>query len=122
MSTQIILTTKVEHLGDEGATVKVADGFARNYLFPKGLAMPASATNLKRVESMRKKREAEHTAALAGAKEIVSQLTKGTFTISAPAGADEKLFGSVTSADIAEALKKEGITIDRKKIVLEHAI
>lgn len=122
MSTQIILTTKVEHLGDEGATVKVADGYARNFLFPKGLAMPASAANLKRVESLRKKRDAEQAAALAGAKEIESKLTKGTFTISAPAGADEKLFGSVTAADIAAALKKEGIEIDRKKIVLEHAI
>ncbi len=122
MSTQIILTTKVEHLGDEGTTVKVADGYARNFLFPKGLAMPASAANLKRIESLRKKRDAEQAAALAGAKEIENKLTKGTFTISAPAGADEKLFGSVTAADIAEALKKEGITIDRKKIVLEHPI
>jgi len=122
MSTQIILTTKVEHLGAEGATVKVADGYARNFLFPRGLAMPASAANLKRIESLRKKRDAEQAAALAGAKEIESQLTKGTFTISAPAGADEKLFGSVTAADIAEALKKEGIAIDRKQIVLEHPI
>lgn len=122
MSTQIILTTKVEHLGDEGATVKVADGYARNFLFPNGLAMPASAANLKRVESLRKKRDAVHAAELAGAKEIESKLTKGTITISAPAGADEKLFGSVTAADIADALHKEGITIDRKKIVLEHPI
>jgi len=122
MSTQIILTTKVEHLGDEGASIKVADGYARNFLFPNGLAMPASAANLKRIESLRKKRDAAHLAELAAAKEIENKLTKGTFTISAPAGADEKLFGSVTAADIAEALKKEGIIIDRKKIVLEHAI
>ncbi|MCG3149337.1 MAG: 50S ribosomal protein L9 [Verrucomicrobiae bacterium] len=122
MSTQIILTTKVEHLGDEGTTVKVADGYARNFLFPKGLAMPASAANLKRIESLRKKREAEHAAELAAAKELESKLTKGTITISAPAGADEKLFGSVTAADIVEALAKEGITIDRKKVVLEHPI
>jgi large subunit ribosomal protein L9 len=122
MSTQIILTTKVEHLGDEGATVKVADGYARNFLFPKGLAMPASAANLKRIETLRKKREAAEAAELAAAKQIESLLTKGTFTISAAAGADEKLFGSVTAADIAEALQKEGITVDRKKIVLEHPI
>ncbi|MEI6084884.1 MAG: 50S ribosomal protein L9 [Verrucomicrobiota bacterium] len=122
MSTQVILTGKVEHLGDEGAAVKVADGYARNFLFPKGLALPASAANLKRVESLAKKRNAVHEAELAAAREIVTKLTKGTFTISVPAGADEKLFGSVTAADIAEALQKEGITIDRKKIVLEHAI
>ena len=120
MSTQVILTAKVEHLGDEGASVKVADGYARNYLLPNGLAMPATAGNLRRVDGLRKKREAEEAAALADSKVIETQLTKQSFTISAPAGTDEKLFGSVTAADIAAALQKEGITIDRKKIVLEH--
>ena len=122
MSIQVILTTKVENLGDEGAAVKVADGYARNFLIPKGLAMPASAGNLKRIEATRKKRDAEEVAALAGAKEIETKLTKQAFTIMVPAGADEKLFGSVTAADIADALAKEGITIDRKKIALEHPI
>ena len=122
MSTQIILTNKVEHLGDEGTTVKVADGYARNFLFPKGLAMPATDGNLKRIAAMQKKREANEAASLADAREIESRLTKQSFTINAPAGADEKLFGSVTAADIAEALAKEGIVIDRKKIVIEHPI
>jgi large subunit ribosomal protein L9 len=122
MSTQIILTAPVENLGAEGATVKVADGYARNFLFPKGLALPATAANLKRVETLRKKREADQVAQLAAAREIEAKLTKGTFTISAAAGADEKLFGSVTAADIADALAKEGIVVERKKIVLEHPI
>ena len=122
MSTQVILTSRVEALGGEGDTVAVADGYARNFLFPRGLAMPASAANLKRVEALRKKREATEVAILADAKEIESQLTKRSFTITAAAGADEKLFGSVTANDIAEALAKEGISIDRKKIVLDHAI
>jgi len=122
MSIQVILTTKVEFLGDEGASVKVADGYARNFLLPRGLAMPATAGNLKRVEGLRKKRDAEEAAALADSKAVEAQLTKQSFTISAPAGTDEKLFGSVTAADIAEALQKEGITIDRKKIALEHPI
>ena len=122
MSIQIILTTKVENLGDEGTTVKVADGYARNFLFPKGLAMEATAGNLRRIAAMQKKREADEVAALADAREVESRLTKQSFTISAPAGADEKLFGSVTAADIAEALAKEGIVIDRKKIVIEHPI
>ena len=76
MSIQVILTAKIEHLGDEGAAVKVADGYARNYLIPKGLAMPATAGNLRRVEGLRKKRDAEETAALAAAKEVENQLTK----------------------------------------------
>ena len=122
MSIQIILTAKVEHLGDEGATVKVADGYARNFLIPQGLAMEASAGNLRRVAAMQKKRATDEAASLAGAREIESQLTKQSFTINAPAGADEKLFGSVTAADIAEALAKEGIVVDRKKIVIEHPI
>ena len=67
MSTQVILTAKVEHLGDEGASVKVADGYARNFLIPQGLAMPATAGNLRRVDGLRKKREAEEAAAVARA-------------------------------------------------------
>jgi len=122
MSKQVILTSRIEALGGEGDTVVVADGYARNFLFPRGLAMPASAANLKRIEALRKKREAAEVAALAESKDIESKLTKQSFTITAAAGADEKLFGSVTASDIAEALAKEGITIDRKKIVLEHAI
>ena len=122
MSTQVILTSRVEALGGEGDSVMVADGYARNFLIPRGLALPASAANLKRIEALRKKREATEAAALADSKEIESKLTKQSFTITAAAGADEKLFGSVTAADIADALAKEGIIIDRKKIVLDHAI
>lgn len=122
MSTKIILTAKVENLGNEGELVSVADGYARNFLFPRSLAMPATPGNVKRVEQMRKKRDAETAAALATAQELSAKLAKGSFTISVPAGADEKLYGSVTAADIADALKKEGIEIDRRKIVLEHPI
>lgn len=122
MSTQIILTAPVENLGAEGDTIAVADGYARNFLFPKGLAMPATASNLRRVESLRKKREASLAAQLEDAKAILTKLTKQSYTIAAAAGADGKLYGSVTSADISEALKKEGIEVDRRKIVIEHAI
>jgi large subunit ribosomal protein L9 len=122
MSTQVILTARVEALGGEGDTVTVADGYARNFLIPHGLAMPASAANLRRVEALRKKREAAEAAALEQAKELVAKLSKQSFTINAAAGPDEKLYGSVTTADISEALKKEGIEIDRRKIVLEHPI
>jgi large subunit ribosomal protein L9 len=122
MSTQIILTAPVENLGAEGDTIAVADGYARNFLFPKGLAMPATAGNLRRVESLRKKREASLAAQLEDAKSIVTKLTKQSYTIAAAAGPDGKLYGSVTSADISEALKKEGIEVDRRKIVIEHAI
>lgn len=122
MSTQIILTAPIDNLGAEGDTVTVADGYARNFLFPKGLAMPASAGNMRRVESLRKKRAATLVAQLGDAKAAVAQLVKQSYTITAAAGEDGKLYGSVTSADISEALKKEGIEVDRRKIVLEHPI
>ena len=122
MSIQIILTANVEKLGGEGDAVTVADGYARNFLFPKGLAMPATPGNLRRVETLRKRREAAREAELVGAKDVAAKLVKQSFTITASAGPDEKLYGSVTAADIAEALRKEGIEIDRKKIVLEHSI
>ncbi|HVM62120.1 MAG TPA: 50S ribosomal protein L9 [Verrucomicrobiae bacterium] len=122
MSKQIILTALVDNLGAEGDTVTVADGYARNYLIPKGLAMPATAANLRRVESLRKKREASLAAQLEGAKTTVAQLVKQSYTITAAAGEDGKLYGSVTASDISEALKKEGIEVDRRKIILEHPI
>jgi large subunit ribosomal protein L9 len=122
MSTQIILTTSVEKLGAEGDTVTVADGYARNFLIPKGLAMPATAANLRRIEVLRKRREEQQASELKEAQEVVTKLTKQSFTISAAAGPDEKLYGSVTAADIAAVLKQEGIELDRRKIVLEHPI
>lgn len=122
MSTQIILTAAVEKLGAEGETISVADGYARNFLIPKGLAMPATAANLRRVETLRKKREQQHASELQEAEETAVKLAKQSFTIAAPAGPDEKLYGSVTTADISAALKQEGIEVDRRKILLEHPI
>jgi large subunit ribosomal protein L9 len=122
MSKQIILTALVDNLGAEGDTVTVADGYARNFLIPKGLGMPATPGNLRRVESLRKKREASLVAQLDGAKTAAAQLAKQSYTITAAAGEDGKLYGSVTASDISEALKKEGVEVDRRKIVLEHAI
>jgi large subunit ribosomal protein L9 len=122
MSTQIILTALVENLGAEGDTVTVADGYARNFLIPKGLAMPATPGNLRRVGALRKKREASLAAQLDGAKSTAQQLVKQSYTITAAAGEDGKLYGSVTASDISDALKKEGIEVDRRKIVMEHPI
>ena len=122
MSKQIILTANVENLGIEGQTVNVAEGYARNFLFPRNLAVPATPANLKRVEAQRKKREAQAAAALAAAQETVAKLTKQAFEIVAKVGAEDKLYGAITAQDIAAALQKEGITVDRKQIHLEHAI
>jgi large subunit ribosomal protein L9 len=122
MSKQVILIGNVEHLGVEGDSVQVADGYARNFLLPRGLAMEATPGNLKRIEALRKKRDADAAASLVAAREIESQLTKQSFTITAAVGTDEKLYGSITAQDIAAALQKEGIKVERKQIVLEHPI
>ncbi|MBM3861696.1 MAG: 50S ribosomal protein L9 [Verrucomicrobia bacterium] len=122
MSQQIILIANVENLGVEGQTVSVADGYARNFLFPRGLAVPATPAMLKRVEAQRKKRDALAAAALAAAQETAAQLTKQAFDIVAKVGAEDKLYGAITAQDIAAALQKEGIAVDRKQIHLEHPI
>jgi large subunit ribosomal protein L9 len=122
MSTQVILTTAVEKLGAEGDTVTVADGYARNYLIPKGLAVPATRANLRRIEALRKKREAAARAELEQARSIAERLLKQSYTVAAAAGPDGKLYGSVTTADISEALAREGIEVDRRKILLQHPI
>lgn len=122
MSTQVILTAEVESLGIQGSTVTVADGYARNYLIPKGLAMAATPGNLRRIETLRKKREEELATQVGQATEMAKKLAKQSCTITASAGADGKLFGSVTAADISSALKAEGMEVDRRKIVLEHPI
>ena len=122
MSIQVILTSDVDTLGVEGDAVAVADGYARNYLIPQGLAIPATAGNLRRIETLKKKRETDLAAKLEGAKTMAKKLAKAACTVSAPVGADGKLFGSVTASDIAEELKRAGFEVDRKKIVLEHPL
>lgn len=122
MSQQVILTAAIEDLGAEGDTVKVADGYARNFLLPKGLALPATAANMRRIESLRKRRAVTMAAQLEDAKNVAAQLAKQSYTLTASAGQDGKLYGSVTATDISAALKAEGIEVDRKKIHLEHPI
>ncbi len=122
MSTQVILASDVESLGEEGDVIEVADGYARNYLLPQGLAIEANAANLRRVESLRMKREAEVEARRQEAEVLAKKIGKTPCRISAPVGSDGKLFGSVTAADIATQLKEAGCDVDRKKILLEHPI
>ncbi len=122
MSTQVILTAAIENLGNEGDVVEVKDGFARNFLLPQKKAIPATPANLRRIEALRKKREAERQAQRAEAQALADKLAKISCTLTAAAGADGKLFGSVTAADIAEALKSVGAVVERRKIVLPQPL
>ncbi len=118
----VILKATVEQLGTQGQVVKVADGYARNYLLPKNLAVEATPNNLKLVEQIKvsalKKEATEKSqaAALAGLLEQV------TITVSRKVGENDVLYGSVTSLDIAEDLKRQGYEIDRRKIHLEEPL
>jgi len=115
---EVILRDHVEHLGNRGDIVKVADGYARNYLLPRKLALLATEGNKKRVERERKLFEAAEAEQRSAAEAIASRLTAIEVAIARRVGENDILYGSVTNADIAETLKEKGFDIDRRKILL----
>ncbi|MBM3781847.1 MAG: 50S ribosomal protein L9 [Acidobacteria bacterium] len=119
---EVILRDHVEHLGNRGEIVKVADGYARNYLLPRKLALLATEGNKKRVERERKQFEAVEAEQRSAAEAIASRLTAIDVAIARRVGENDTLYGSVTNADIAEALKEKGFDIDRRKILLPDAL
>jgi large subunit ribosomal protein L9 len=120
---KVLLTETVDNLGSAGEVKKVADGYARNFLFPKGLAVPATAGALKQAE-LRLQAEARHQQQEeAKGESLARTLSQVTLTFQAKAGETDKLYGSITNADIAEALEREtGQAIDKRKIELEEPI
>ena len=119
---EIILREDVEKLGSRGAVVKVADGYARNYLLPRRMAVPATAANKKIVEQEREAHLRREAKEVADAQDL-SKLVEGVnVTIAHKAGEQEQLFGSVTAQNIADALAKQNFNIDRKKIHLDDPI
>ena len=119
---EIILREHVDNLGKRGEIVKVADGFARNYLLPRKLALPATEGNRKHVERERKKMEVREAGEKSSAEAIASRLGLIDIAITRRVGDTEQLYGSVTSADIADFLKAKGFDIDRRKILLPDPI
>jgi len=119
---QIILQEDVEKLGHRGEVVDVAEGYARNFLLPRKLALVASAGNLKRLERMRvvfAKRDATEKS---DAQKLAEVLGGVTLSLARKAGENDQLFGSVTASDISEALAAQKFTIDRRKIQLAEPI
>jgi large subunit ribosomal protein L9 len=119
---KVILKEEVKSLGSIGSVVNVADGYARNYLIPKNLAVEANTKNIKALEHDRKNIEARAKKIRSTAQDLSDRLASLTLTVSAKVGEGEKLFGSITTMDIAAALKKEGFDIERKKIILDEPI
>jgi large subunit ribosomal protein L9 len=120
---KVILRADVANVGHKGDVLDVADGFARNYLVPKGLALKASDGALAQAESMRRSRNIKEARDREGAEEIARRLTPTVIRIPARAGTEGRLFGSVTAADIADAVTAQtGITLDRRRVHLEDPI
>jgi len=119
---KVILKEDVKSLGRAGEIVNVSDGYARNYLIPKGLALVADEKNIKAFEAEKKKITEKIEKERQEALLFAERLRTLSITIKAKAGKDGKLFGSITTMDIAEALRKEGIELDRKRIQLPEPI
>lgn len=119
---KVILRQNVDGLGLEGDTVDIAVGYARNYLIPKGLALEANRQNIKLMESQRKKIELRRLKDKEDAEKVRERIGQVTITISQKVGDEDKLYGSVTSMDIAGRLEEMGISIDRRKIALDKPI
>ncbi len=119
---KIILRRDHEKLGSVGALVDVKDGFARNYLIPKGIAYAATDGNMRALEEEKKASAARDVKVRKAAEKIAEDLEKVSITLQMKVGEDEKLFGAVTSQMIAEALKEKGFELDKKVIELEEPI
>ena len=119
---RIILRQDVDELGLEGDIVDVANGYGRNYLIPKGMGLEASPQNIKTLELQSKKIEVRRVKAREAAEKIKQNVEGTVLTLLQKSGEEGKLYGSVTSMDIASALEKQDIVIDRRKILLEKPI
>ena len=119
---EIILREHVEHVGRRGEIVKVANGYARNYLLPRNLALLATAGNKKHVERERKIMDARESEERGKADALAARMLALEYVFPRRVGDTGQLYGSVTSADIAEFLKSKGFEIDRRKLILPEAL
>ncbi len=120
---KVILLEDVKNVGKKGALINAKDGYANNFLFPKKLAIEATPTNLKNLENAKKKQEEKEMEIFQEAKKLEEELMKVTIVIKTKAGENGKLFGSITTKEIAEQLEeKNGISIDKRKFELDETI
>jgi large subunit ribosomal protein L9 len=119
---KVILIQDVDSLGLGGEILEVARGYARNYLIPKKIALEATEDNIKRTEAQRKNIEVKRIKLKEDAQKIKERLAEVVVTIAQKAGEEDKLYGSVTSMDIADELERQGITVDRRKVILDKPI
>jgi large subunit ribosomal protein L9 len=119
MATEVILRQYVEHLGNRGEVVKVADGYARNFLLPRKMALRVTSESKKQIEREREKAEAQENDERSASQALAAALAAADISIARRVGEHNTLYGSVTSSDIAEALAARQIVVDRRKIQLD---
>ena len=119
---QVILRKEHENLGQVGSVVNVADGYARNYLIPKKIAMRLTKSNLQVLEEEKKQSEVRKDKELNTAQELAATLAKLSLTVPMKVGEEDRVFGSVTAQHISDLLKEKDYEIDRKKILLDEPI
>jgi large subunit ribosomal protein L9 len=119
---EVILKEPVETLGGRGDIVKVADGYARNYLLPRKLALAVTAGNKRQIEAERQRALAREKEERAGAEALAARLAQVECVVARRVGEKDTLYGSVTSADVADALTRLGFEVDKRKIQLEEPI
>ena len=119
---EVILREDIKTLGKAGEMVRVKPGYARNYLLPHGLAFEATEGNKKRIAAETKARGTKNAAEKTEAEKAAARLSSVSLTLPGKAGEEGKLFGSITAQDIADALAKQGHTVDRRRIELDHPI
>lgn len=119
---EVILRNAIDKLGHPGDVVTVSPGYARNFLLPRGLAYQATPGNLKRIAQERSRLEAAEAERMAAAQEIADKLAEVSLTFAARVGEDGRLFGSVTTADVAHQLEAQGFKVERRQIDLSEPI
>lgn len=118
----VILQQNVPNLGNVGDIVKVKDGYGRNFLVPRGMAVIADQGNRRRMEHQKRTAAAQRAAAMADAEALLAKINETPITIAVSTGEEGKLFGSVTNRDIADKLAEAGVAIDRRSIAITDAI
>src|SRR5437667_89047 len=119
---EVLLVKPVENLGGEGDQVKVRAGYARNYLLPRGIAVPLTGANRKQVEALKKRRAERETHELNGAQELGKKLEKTSMAFAVKTGEGGRMFGAITAADIHEKLVAAGFTIEKRRIHLHTPV
>ena len=122
MAVELILLEKVENLGEIGDTVRVAEGYARNYLLPRELAAKVTPQALKKLEARKQQLEQEYQENLGAARSLAERLASESVTIPVEANEQDKLYGSITAQQIVDALAEKEITIDRDDVVIADPI